>query len=86
MFEIEYTKAARKDLRKLDHEPRERIAAAVENLSSDPHPSGSRKMIGAEALFRIRVGDYRVIYEVRNDVLTIFIIKVGHRKDIYRKK
>ncbi len=84
MFEIEYNKAARKDLRKLDQVPRARIGEAIDSLSSDPHPPGSRKMIGSEALFRIRVGDYRVIYEVRNEVLTIFIIKVGHRKNIYR--
>ena len=83
MFELEYTKAARKDLRKLDQVPRARIGEAIDGLASDPHPPGSRKMIGSEALFRIRVGDYRVIYEVRNEVLTIFIIKVGHRKNIY---
>ncbi len=84
MFEIEYTKAARKDLRKLDQVPRARIGEAIDSLASDPHPPGSRKMIGSEALFRIRVGDYRVIYEVRNEVLTIFIIKIGHRQNIYR--
>ena len=84
MFEIEYTKAARKDLRKLDQATRDRIGASIDHLASDPHPPGSRKMVGSEALFRIRVGDYRVIYEVRNKLLTVFIIKVGHRGNIYR--
>ena len=41
-------------------------------------------MVGSEALYRIRIGDYRVIYEVQNKILTVFIIEIGHRKDIYR--
>ncbi len=84
MFRIDYKKAARKELKKLDQSARERIGAAIDALGSEPHPPGSRKMVGSEALFRIRVGDYRVIYEVQNKLLTIFVIRIGHRKDIYR--
>lgn len=84
MFRIDYKKAARKELKKLDQSARERIGAAIDALGLEPHPPGSRKTVGSEALFRIRVGDYRVIYEVQNEILTIFIIRIGHRKDIYR--
>lgn len=83
MFQIEYTKGARKDLKKLDQATKERIGAAIDALSLEPHPIGSIKMVGSEALYRIRIGNYRVIYEVQNKILTVFIIKVGHRKDIY---
>ncbi len=84
MFRIEYTKSACKDLRKLDQVVKDRIGVAVDALGSEPHPRGSRKMVGSEALYRIRIGDYRVIYEVQNKILTVFIIEIGHRKDIYR--
>ncbi len=84
MFRIEYTNGARKDLRKLDQAIKERIGVSIDALGSEPHPHGSRKMVGSEALYRIRVGDYRVIYEVQKKIITVFIIRIGHRKDIYR--
>ncbi len=84
MFRIDYKKSAFEELKKLDQAVKERIGAAINALGSEPHPPGSRKMVGSGALFRLRVGDYRVIYEVQEKVLTIFIIRIGHRKDIYR--
>ena len=84
MFRIEYTKGARKDLGRLDQAIKDRIGAAIDALGLEPHPPGSRKMVGSEALYRVRVGNYRVIYEIQNKILTVFIIKIGHRKDIYR--
>ena len=57
---------------------------AIDALASDPFPHGHRKLVGSEAKYRIRVGDYRVVYNVENQELVIFIIRIGHRKDIYR--
>ena len=57
---------------------------SVETLAENPYPVGVRKLEGAEFTYRIRVGDYRVIYEVYNDVLIVEVIRVRHRKDAYR--
>ena len=54
-------------------------------LASDPHGSGTRKMSSSDTLYRLRVGDYRVIYEIRDDQLVIHVVKVGHRRNVYRR-
>ncbi len=58
------------------------IIAALEN---EPRPAGVEKMKGEENSYRVRVGDYRVVYEIRDDVLVIVVVKVGHQREIYRK-
>ncbi|MBX3739382.1 MAG: type II toxin-antitoxin system RelE/ParE family toxin [Akkermansiaceae bacterium] len=62
----------------------QRVDAAILKLADDPHPPGSLKLAGDENAYRIRVGDYRIIYEIRNEVLVVLVVKIGHRKDIYR--
>ena len=62
----------------------DRIVARIDALAQDPHPPGSRKLQGGTDEFRIRVGDYRVIYSVNDAAITIVVIRVGHRRDIYR--
>ncbi len=61
-----------------------RIAAAIDRLAVDPRPSGVRKLTGADNLWRIRVGDYRIVYEIEDDRLVVLIVRIGHRRDIYR--
>jgi mRNA interferase RelE/StbE len=61
-----------------------KVVKAVERLSETPYPPGVRKLVGMEHTFRMRVGDYRVVYDVFDDVLLIEIIRVKHRKDVYR--
>ncbi|MEI8204457.1 MAG: type II toxin-antitoxin system RelE/ParE family toxin [Bacteroidota bacterium] len=56
----------------------------MDNLSENPHPSGSKKLKGSTNEYRIRIGSYRVIYTIINKILTITIIKIAHRKNIYR--
>jgi mRNA interferase RelE/StbE len=56
----------------------------VEALDENPFPAGSRKLKGEERAYRIRVGDYRIIYDVLRDVLVVLVLSVGHRKDVYR--
>lgn len=58
---------------------------AVETLAEDPSLA-SKKLVGSDSIYRIRVGDYRIIYSIESSVLTIEIIKVGHRREIYRKR
>ncbi|MDJ0647191.1 MAG: type II toxin-antitoxin system RelE/ParE family toxin [Xenococcaceae cyanobacterium MO_188.B19] len=84
-YKIEWKNSAKKELKKLDKQIIIRILQAVEKLANNPHPSGSKKLMGSESIYRIRVGDYRIIYNLQSSVLTIEIIKVGHRREVYRK-
>ncbi|MDP1779838.1 MAG: type II toxin-antitoxin system RelE/ParE family toxin [Anaerolineales bacterium] len=83
-YRIEWKNSAYKELQKLPRQMITRIIAAVADLSNDPYPSGVKKLIGSERSYRIRVGDYRVIYEIIENKLIIEIVRVRHRKDVYR--
>jgi mRNA interferase RelE/StbE len=81
-YTIDLSKKARKQLDKLSDEIAEPILSAVKNLSKNPRPQGFKKLKGRNGC-RIRVGDYRVIYEIFDHLLLIDVINLGHRKDIY---
>lgn len=83
-YTVEYTASADKALRKLPKFVQTRIAAATEELRNNPRPRGCVKLEGADDLWRIRVGDYRVIYTVEEDELIVLVVRVAHRKDVYR--
>jgi len=85
LYSIQWKTSAKKELRKLDKKEIPTILEAVENLASNPHPVNHKKLLGTEHNFRIRVGNYRVVYFLKNDKLLIEIIRVRHRKDIYSK-
>lgn len=84
-YKIQWKNSAKKELKKLDKQIIIKILQAVEKLAANPHPSGSKKLMGSEYIYRIRVGDYRVIYNIQSSLLTIEVIKVGHRREVYRK-
>ena len=83
-FRIEWKKSTRKDLRKLPPGVTERIVEAVEDLAKNPFPHGVEKLSGSEHAYRIRLGDYRVVYEVVTESKLVEIQRVRHRKDVYR--
>ena len=83
-YTIQYKPAAVRSLRALPRDIQTRLQAAIEALASDPFAGDTRKMAGHRDRWRLRVGSYRVIYEVYGHELLILIIAVGHRKDIYR--
>ena len=83
-YRIELTPAARRDLAALSHEVLRRIDAHIRALAQNPHPPGAKKLQGSEGFFRIRVGDYRVIYMVERHQLIIVIVRIGHRRAVYR--
>ncbi len=85
IYEIQWKPSAVKELRRVDRKFVSGIVKAVESLSSNPFPAGVRKLYSSEHSYRIRVGDYRVIYTVFESHLVIEIIRIRHRKDIYRK-
>jgi mRNA interferase RelE/StbE len=83
-YEVTFATSARKELKRL-HEPlRSRLFARIEALGSNPRPAGCRKLEGAEDLWRIRIGDYRVIYSVDDSRRLVDISVVRHRSDAYR--
>ena len=82
---IEFAPAAVRQLRKLDPPIRRRIQAVVELLSEEPRPAGATMLVGEAGQWRVRTGDCRVIYEVRDDVLVVLVLAIGHRREIYRR-
>ena len=83
-YKIVISSSAEKSLKKIQKKDVKHIVIAIERLAMHPFPVGSRKLSGYEKIFRIRIGKYRVIYEVEGQKLLILILKIGHRKDIYR--
>lgn len=84
-YRIEFRPAALRDLRSLPKDVLVRVGARIAALADEPRPSGAEKLSGTEEdFYRIRVGDYRVIYKIEDKVLLIVIIKVRHRREVYR--
>ena len=73
-------------LRTLDPPARRRAQAAIELLADQPRPSGAKKLVGGGGEWRVRAGDYRIVYEVHDDVLVVLVVAVGHRRDIYERR
>jgi mRNA interferase RelE/StbE len=74
---------AQKELARLPTDSYERIRAAIRALAEEPRPPGCRKLSGREG-WRIRIGDYRVLYEIEDTPKTVTVVQVGHRRDVYR--
>jgi mRNA interferase RelE/StbE len=83
-YKIEWKHSAVKELKKLPPDIIKKILHAVESLVENPLPNGSKKLVGSHHTYRIREGAYRIIYNILTDVVVVEIIKVGHRKDVYR--
>lgn len=84
-YKIEWKKSAVKELHNIPKKYIPKILSKVESLSSNPYPIGRRKLSGSEKTYRIRIGSYRIIYEVEKGQLIIQIVQVKHRKDVYKK-
>ncbi len=84
-YQIIIRPTAEKSLDKIPLPARRRIADALEALRGDPRPAGVVKLTGDENLWRIRVGNYRVVYEIHDDRLIVLVLRVAHRKDVYRQ-
>jgi mRNA interferase RelE/StbE len=82
-YVVRVAKAADRKLDALDGSVRPRVIRAIQALKSDPRPPGCKKMAGAE-LWRIRIGDYRVVYSIEDAQLIVLVVRVGHRREIYR--
>jgi mRNA interferase RelE/StbE len=83
-YRIELRPAAVRALRKLDPSIRPRIQGVIALLAHDPRPPAARQLVGRPG-FRLRVGDYRVIYTIHDDVLVVVVVTVGHRREVYER-
>lgn len=82
-YRVEFRPRADKQLQALPRSVQLRVVAALTRLEDDPRPHGVRKLKGADDFYRIRVGDYRVVYQIHDDRLLVLVIRIGHRRDIY---
>ena len=82
-YRIELTKGAERALRRIHPKETERIRAAIDGLAENPRPQNSTHLVG-RPVWRMRVGNYRVIYDITDGQLMVTVVKVGHRGDVYR--
>jgi mRNA interferase RelE/StbE len=83
-YTIQYSRPASKELEALSAEVSDRIVAAINALQENPRPQGSKKLTGSKDKYRIRVGRYRVIYEIHEKEIVVLIVRISDRKDAYR--
>lgn len=81
-YRVDIRPAAVRALRKVDHQDRPRIQAAIALLAQDPRPPGARALRGRDG-YRVRVGDYRILYTVDDGVLVVVVVTLGHRREVY---
>ncbi|MEH2366220.1 MULTISPECIES: type II toxin-antitoxin system RelE family toxin [unclassified Nostoc] len=85
-YKVEILKGALKQLKKLSPELQERIQVKIDDLAIEPRPNGVKKLKGKENAYRIRLGEYRVIYDIFDDILVVNVVEVGHRSKVYNDK
>ena len=83
VYKIFFKKSVEKDFKSIPQKDLKRILDRIKLLSDDPRPAGCEKLTGRER-YRVRQGLYRIIYSIQEDELTVWVVKVGHRKDVYR--
>jgi len=84
-YKIRFKRSALKELKKLPIKDLKKILSKIKDLSDNPNPPDSKKL-SAQEKYRIRYGVYRILYTIQNNILMIYIVKIGHRKNIYQKK
>lgn len=82
-YEVLFKESVYKDLKKIPKADLRKTLSRIKKLSDNPRPAGCEKLTGQEQ-YRLRQGKYRIVYSIQDDKLTIWVVKVGHRKDIYR--
>ena len=83
-YRIQFTPRAERDLAALPRVDQVRIASRIDSLATTPRPAGCKKLKGPDRFYRIRIGDFRIIYSIGDRKLIILVIRIGNRRDIYR--
>jgi mRNA interferase RelE/StbE len=84
MYQVKVAEEAAKFIRKQDKHIQRQIINNIRGLTQNPRPQGCKKLQGYKELYRIRSGNYRVVYTIREKMLLVFVVRVAHRKDVYR--
>ncbi len=84
MYRVLLERAAEKNLARLSSETHDRVIVAIQALATNPPPPGCRKLAGSKSDWRIRVGDYRVVYEIADEIRVVRVNRVRHRREVYR--
>ena len=82
-YRIVFKRSVAKDLRRIPNKDVQRVLKRINALADEPRPAGVEKLTGDE-IYRLRQGNYRILYTIEDDVITVTIVKVGHRRDVYR--
>jgi mRNA interferase RelE/StbE len=85
-YQVRLAPAAVRQVRKLDPPGRRRVQAAIDLLAENPRPPGARQLVGGAGEWRVRTGDFRIIYDIRDEQLLVLVVKVGHRRDVYERR
>lgn len=83
-YRLQIVPAARRQLKQLPGHAQQRLRLAIRTLGREPRPGNAKLLVGATRIWRLRVGDYRVLYEIQDDRLVVLVIRVGHRREVYR--
>jgi mRNA interferase RelE/StbE len=83
-YSIVVLRPAARAIARLSPDVRTRVRQAIRTLATEPRPVGCKRLIATDGLYRIRVGDYRIIYDVQDGKLVVTVVRVGHRRDVYR--
>jgi mRNA interferase RelE/StbE len=83
-YRIDFTLAARRQFRKLAPEIRRRLAPIIDSLATEPCPKAAVMLSGLQHAYRLRHGDYRIVYELHDDRFLVLVIRIGHRREVYR--
>lgn len=84
-YRIEFAPLANRQLEVLNRKIQTRISSKIDELASEPRPPGCVKLKEGDNIYRVRVGDYRILYQVKDEILLVIVVKIGHRGDVYKK-
>ena len=84
-YQVALAPAAARQLRKFDPQVRRRIQAAIELLATEPRPPTATRLVGGAGEWRVRTGDYRIVYEIQDERLLVLVLSAGHRREIYQR-
>jgi mRNA interferase RelE/StbE len=84
MHRVELVSSAARAFRTFDRAVQQRLAKRIDALAHEPRPTGVEKLRGTRSRYRVRTGDYRIIYEVKDDLLLVLVVRIGHRREVYR--
>ena len=83
-YRVVFRKSVARDMRRIPSRDLRRILATIDSLAEDPRPTGIEKLSG-QGTYRARQGDYRIIYQIKDEDVIVIVVRVGHRKDVYRR-